>query len=82
MHDSQVLRPYHGWLLRKTFDLMGSRAPSREKVYRNLAPGVAEHERDALVTAEIRAFVTAAQPMVHILHDLFVRRQLEDLRKV
>ena len=79
---SEVLKPYHKWPMRATFDFVAKQAPSYAELIGCLsAPGAQVATREASVLAAMRAYVTeAGYPLIVLLEELFVDLRLEDVR--
>ena len=48
---AKTIRPYHSWLLRKTFDLVSSQLPTSEEMVVLMGPGLGDAEREGGWTA-------------------------------
>jgi len=79
---AEVLEPYHGWLVRKTFAIVSSQAPSYDQVLVMFGPGLGEAERESVVRRDIKRFVEAGYPIVRALERLYEELRLEDTRRV
>ena len=42
----KVIRPYHSWLLRKTFDIVSTQIPTVEEAFAMMGPGLGDAERE------------------------------------
>ena len=79
---SAVLRPYHSWLLRRTFDMIAPQIPSFDEVVQILGDGLGDADRELQIVHDMRAFVREGKPLLLALQRIFGRLQLEDLRRV
>jgi len=77
-----VIRPYHTWLLRKTFDLVASQVPSFPEVVNLLGAGLGEADRDEQILFDMGFYYREGMPLVGGIMKLFKELQLEDLRRV
>merc|ERR1719231_2253290 len=75
------LQPYHKWLLRQTFHLTISQAPSYTELAYAAGPGLGDAERDQVLHEEIEALLRAGEPLVKALADAFEELELEDVRR-
>eukprot|EP00962_Isochrysis_galbana_P040399 scaffold14623_cov134-Isochrysis_galbana.AAC.2 len=79
---ASILEPYHGWLLKNTFNMVLSAVPSRDEFIARLAPGVKpKHVRRAVCFGDIHECVPLMEEVVAILQQLFEELDLEDKRK-
>ena len=78
---NEVMRPFHGWLLRKTCDLVFNQVPTLDEAIAMLGPGLGEAEREAMVFNEIRMFLAEGREIAAALDAIFDDLQLEDLRR-
>ena len=78
----RVMRPFHSWLLRKTFDIVSTQIPTLPDVVACLGPGLGEHDSESKVFTEIGLFLEEGRPVARALDALFTELQLEDLRQV
>ena len=75
------LQPYHKWLLRQTFHLTISQAPSYTELAYAAGPGLGDAERDQVLHEEIEALLRAGEQLVKALADAFEELELEDVRR-
>ena len=78
----KTVRPFHSWLLRKTFDLVSTQLPSLNDTLLIMGPGLGDAEREGKVWADIRMYVEEGRPVAAALDAIFVELKLEDLRQV
>jgi len=77
-----ILEPFHGWMLKSTFNMVLSAVPSRDEFLARLAPGVEPMAlRRSVCFADIRECVPLMEEVVATLQALFEELDLEDLRK-
>ncbi|KAL1522880.1 hypothetical protein AB1Y20_017845 [Prymnesium parvum] len=79
---NQVIRPYHSWLLRGTFDMMASQVPHFSDIVDVLGSGLGEVDREVRILHDMQHFCDEGFPIVKIIMHTFERFLLEDLRKV
>ena len=79
---AKTLRPFHSWLLRKTFDLVSSQLPSFDDAMVMFGSGLGDAEREGKVCADIRLYVEEGRPVAAALDKIFAELKLEDLRQV
>jgi len=77
-----VIRPYHSWLLRKTFDIVSTQVPNITEAIGMLGPGLGDAERERKVFDEIRFYISQGLPLVELLENMYAELRLEDLRQV
>lgn len=77
-----VIRPFHSWLLRKTFDIVSSQFPTMPEVIGMVGPGLGDAEREGKVFDEMAFYLQHGQPVVELLERLMSELKLEDLRQV
>ena len=77
-----VIRPFHSWLLRKTFDIVSTQSPTMPEVIEMVGPGLGDAEREGKVFDEMEFYLSVGRPVVELLEDLMAELQLEDLRQV
>ena len=78
----KTLRPFHSWLLRKTFDLVSSQLPSFDDAMVMFGTGLGDAEREGKVCADIRLYVEEGRSVAAALDEIFRELKLEDLRQV
>jgi hypothetical protein len=77
-----ILEPYHGWLLKSTFNMVLSAVPSRDEFLNRLAPGVKPKQiRRTVCFSDIHECVPLMEEVVSTLQQLFEQLELEDKRK-
>jgi len=79
---NMVIRPYHSWLLRKTFDMIASQVPDFQTCCNLLGAGLGEADRDEQILSDMGFFYREGQPICADITALFAELQLEDLRRV
>jgi hypothetical protein len=77
-----VIRPFHSWLLRKTFDIVATQFPTMPEVIGMVGPGLGEAERERKVFEEMALYLEHGRPVVALLEQLMGELKLEDLRLV
>jgi hypothetical protein len=77
-----VIRPFHSWLLRKTFDIVATQFPTMPEVIGMVGPGLGEAERERKVFEEMAIYLEHGRPVVALLEQLMGELKLEDLRLV
>jgi len=77
-----VIRPFHSWLLRKTFDMCASQVPSFSDVVDLLGSGLGDADREVQILADMALFCREGSPVVAAIEALYSDLQLEDLRRV
>lgn len=77
-----VIRPYHSWLLRKTFDIVSTQVPNVAEAISMLGPGLGDAEREGKVFEELRFYVAQGRPVIALLEQMYAELRLEDLRQV
>ena len=78
----KTVRPFHSWLLRKTFDLVTTQLPSLNDTLLIFGPGLGDAEREGKVWADIKMYVDEGRPVAAALDAIFVELKLDDLRQV
>lgn len=78
----QVMRPFHAWILRKTFDLVSTQIPTLPQMVACLGPGLGENDVEGKVFRELTLFLEEARPVAQALDELYAELKLEDLRQV
>lgn len=77
-----MLRPFHGWMLRKAFGVAISRVPPSAVVWDSLVPGCATEDQSLkAVLAAIPPYVDASGRIVADVTGAFSERRLEDHRE-
>ena len=79
---NNVIRPYHSWLLRKTFDMCASQVPCFSDVVDLLGSGLGDADREVQIMMDMGLFCKEGFPIVQIIERLFEQLMLQDLRKV
>jgi len=79
---AKTVRPFHSWLLRKTFDLVSTQMPSLDEAMVMMGPGLGEADRVETFFADVRMYVNEGRPVAAALDALFAELKLEDLRQV
>ena len=77
-----VVRPFHSWLLRKTFDLVTTQIPSLDEAVLLMGQGLGEAERVGKVYEEIRMYLVEGWKVANTLDAIYDDLKLEDLRQV
>jgi len=79
----EVLKPYHSWLLRTTFDFFAKQVPGYVELMAILAPPgtpSSPPEQQAAVLSGMRQYVEAGYPVICLLDDMFAKLKLVDVR--
>jgi len=77
-----TIRPFHSWLLRKTFDIVSTQCPTLPEVIGMVGPGLGDAEREGKVFDEMEFYLQHGQPVVDLLEQLMGELKLEDVRQV
>ena len=63
----KVIRPYHSWLLRKTFDIVSTQIPTVEEAFAMMGPGLGDAERENKAS---RRLLSASPPPLVVLPEI------------
>ena len=79
---AEHLEHFHNWLLKNTFAMALNGMPSRNEVFRRLAPHIPEPQRTRIVVMELRECIKSINKVTDSLKLIFAELDLEDTRKV
>lgn len=79
---ASILEPFHGWLLKQTFNMVLSAVPSRDEFIARLSPNIhSRSRRRSVFFADVNECIPLMEDVVTALQELFNELDLEDMRK-